>query len=89
MALSKYICKMNEISNQKVFYFRASRTLEIFFVAYEQKHKIFFLYNYEGMHYRLFENKEEVRKFFNYEDSEYLSFEDEEELDFYLLNYNI
>ena len=80
---------MNEITNQKVFYFRTSRTLEIFFVTYEQKHKIFFLYNYEGIHYRLFKNKKEVRKFFNCEESQYLSFEDDEAVDFYLMNYNI
>ncbi len=80
---------MNEITNQKVHYFRNSRTLEIFFVTNKQKYKIFFLYNYEGKYYSLFDNRHEVRKFFNGEESEYLSFEKDAKVDSYLLKFKL
>jgi hypothetical protein len=58
-------------------------------VSYEDKQKLLFLYNYEGIHYRLFDCKKEVQKFFKCENSTFLEFDDNEKLDFYLLNCQI
>ena len=58
-------------------------------ISYEDKQKLLFLYNYEGIYYRLFDCTTEVRKFFKCENAIFLEFEDDEKLDDYLLNYKI
>ncbi len=80
---------MNDIFTRKTIYIRNSRTLEFTVVSSGNEKKLFFIYNYECMHYRLFDCKMEVRKFFNCENSKFLEFEDDEILDFYLLNCQI
>jgi hypothetical protein len=80
-----YIHKMNDIRILKTIEMRTSRTLDILLISYNKKQKILFLYNYEGIHYRLFDNKIEVRKFFNCEESIFLDFDCDEILDSYLL----
>jgi hypothetical protein len=80
---------MNDIETIKTFYIRNSRTLESTVVSSRNEKKLFFIYNYEGLHYRLFDSKIEVRKFFNGENAMFLEFEDDETLDFYLLNCQI
>ena len=80
---------MNDINILKTIEIRASRTLDMLSISCKNKRKLLFLYNYEGIHYRLFDCKIEVRKFFNCENAAFLEFEDDEILDFYLLNYQI
>lgn len=80
---------MNDINILKTIEIRASRTLDMLSVSDKNKRKLLFLYNYEGIHYRLFDCKIEVRKFFNCENATFLEFEDDEALDFYLLNCQI
>ena len=80
---------MNDINILKTIEIRASRTLDMLSVSDKNKRKLLFLYNYEGIHYRLFDCKMEVRKFFNCEDATFLEFEDDKALDFYLLNCQI
>ncbi len=77
---------MNEIWAVKTIYVRSSRTLEFITVTNGQGTRIFYLYNYECFHYRLFDSKIEVRKFFNCEDAQFLEFSDEDVLDSYLMN---
>jgi len=44
----------------------ASRTLETILLTNEKKQqKVVYLYNYEGVHFRIFENLIEVSKFLN------------------------
>ena len=78
---------MNNIRILKTIEIRASRTIEILLIYSKNWNSIFYIYNYEGIHYRLFNCKKEVRKFFNCEDASYLDFCDDESLDDYLLNY--
>lgn len=78
---------MNDINILKTIEIRASRTLDILSISLKNKQKLLFLYNYEGIHYRLFFCKTEVRKFFKCENATFLEFEDDDTLDFYLLNY--
>ena len=80
---------MNSINIIKTFEIRTSRTLDVLSISYEDKQKLLFLYNYEGIYYRLFDCKTEVRKFFKCENAIFLEFENDEKLDSYLLNYKI
>lgn len=77
---------MNDIWTVKTIYIRASRTLEFTIVTNDLGTRMFYIYNYEGLHYRLFNSKIEVRKFFSCEDAEFWEFSDEEILDSYLMN---
>ena len=52
----------------------------------EKNRKFIYVYNYEGIHYRVFNSIEEKRKFFNDDDCTYEEFEDDDTLDDYLLN---
>lgn len=80
---------MNNINIFKTFEIRASRTLDVISISNSNKQKLLFLYNYEGIHYRLFDCKIEVRKFFNCENATFLEFDDDIKLDSYLLNCQI
>lgn len=80
---------MNDVNTLKTIEIRTYRTLDVLDISYKNKRKLLFLYNYEGIHYRLFDCKVELRKFFNRESAKFLEFEDDETLDNYLLNYKI
>jgi len=80
---------MNNINIFKTFEIRASRTLDVISISNANKQKLLYLYNYEGIHYRLFDCKIEVRKFFKSENATFLEFENDEMLDSYLLNYQL
>ena len=56
-------------------------------ISSENQNNIVYIYNYEGIHYRLFDCKKQVRKFFNCENALFIEFENDESLDAYLLNY--
>lgn len=60
---------MNTIKQLKVEYIElASRTLETILLTNEKKQqKVVYLFNYEGLHFRIFESFIEVSNFFNNE----------------------
>lgn len=65
-----------------VEYFRPNRTLETYRNV-ETGHP-FYVYNYEGIHYRLFQTKREKNNFFEKGIEPMLDFEIEESLDKYI-----
>ncbi len=70
-------------------YIRPSRTIETILISKEKKEKVVYVYNYEGVHFRLFSDILELIKFFNNENSEFQCFENDNDLDNFLFNVNI
>lgn len=64
--------------------FNTSKTLETLIIFNEEKNRVFHIYNYEGVHFRLFLNQVNVEKFLNHENAYYLDFDHEKELEEYL-----
>lgn len=62
---------------------RADRNVEVLQVG----STIFYIYNYEGIHYRLFDCLIELINFFQGIESKYLDFNEDDELDNYLENF--
>ena len=75
---------MNNFKAIDVFYVRSNRTIETILVCNEQKERVFFVYNYEGCHFRVFMNILELLNFFGNVFDPEIVYEDEEELDKYL-----
>ncbi len=68
----------------KIEYLRASRTIETIEVSLGRKSKIYFIYNHEGMHFRLFDSLISLIQFFEASIESKISFDNEMELDAYL-----
>lgn len=68
-----------------VKYFRPNRTLE-YYKQIETGGK-FSIYNYEGIHFRLFQNVSERKSFFDEGTEPQLDFDSEKKLDEYLESY--
>ena len=75
---------MNKITLLEVEYLRASRTIETIEVSLDSKAKIYFIYNYEGTHFRLFNSLASLIQFFESNMESKISFDKESELDAYL-----
>ncbi len=75
---------MNKITPLEVEYIRSSRTIETIEVSQGDKLKILYIYNYEGIHYRLFGSLILLIQFFELGIEPYVSFDKETELDAYL-----
>lgn len=75
---------MNKVIQIEAEYLRASRTIETIEVSFGSKVKIYFLYNYEGSHFRLFDSLISLIQFFESNIEPKLSFDKELELDAYL-----
>ena len=80
---------MNKYSAIDVSYLRPSRTLETILLENKKNKRILYVYNYEGVNYRVFNFIKDVLQFFNDEFEPEISFETEEELSSYLANLNI
>ena len=77
---------MNTINTLRTTYLQSNRTVDTIKLENEEATKYFYLYNHEGLLYRLFDSKTAISDFFNNNPSEFLEFEDDETLDNYLLN---
>lgn len=76
---------MNSFSCVDTYYLRASRTIETILVENGNRQNLFFVYNYEGNHFRLFYSIDSLVNFFSCSDAEvYCDFETDEELDNFL-----
>jgi len=75
---------MNTFQTINTEYLRASRTLETILVSKKNLSKVFFLYNYEGISYRLFENHLNLINFFKDKSDCSTHFNTEIELDHFL-----
>lgn len=80
---------MNRLYCADIFYVRSNRTIEVLLIAYQEgmvlKQRIVYLYNYEGIHYRLFDSIQSLFNFFTDDDSGVIAeFDCETDLDNYL-----
>ena len=77
---------MNTITQTDVNYLRPNRTMETLLIENSDTIKTVFIYNYEGVHFRVFENQKEAGKFINCDSNAktITEFIDENELDSYL-----
>lgn len=80
---------MNKYTAINVSYLRPSRTLETILLENKNEKRIVFVFNYDGVHFRIFNFINEILQFFNDELEPEVSFETEEELNSYLANLNL
>lgn len=80
---------MNKYTAIDVSYLRPSRTIETILLEKGNKTRIVYVYNYDGIHFRVFNFIIDVMNFFNNEAEEVISFETEDELGSYLANLDI
>ena len=80
---------MNKYTAINVSYLRPSRTLETILLENKNGKRIVFVFNYDGVHFRIFNFINEFLQFYNDEFEPEVSFETEEELNSYLANLNL
>ncbi|MDO8451797.1 MAG: hypothetical protein Q7S76_02915 [bacterium] len=72
---------MNRITLLDTNYLRPNRTIDSILLSNKKDRKLVFVYNYEGVHFRLFVSPIQVVDFFNEEEEPNLCFESEIDLD--------
>lgn len=80
---------MNKYTAIDVSYLRPSRTIETILLERGNNKRIVYVYNYDGVHFRVFNFIIDVLNFFNNEIDTEISFETEEELGGYLANLDL
>ena len=75
---------MNILKTISTEYIRASRTLETVLVSNKNISDVFFIYNYEGVSYRVFKTQWDLIGFFRDNTENYLHFSTGNELDNFL-----
>lgn len=75
---------MNTFKAIHVEYLRSSRTIETVLVSNQELSQVFFIYNYEGNHFRVFKNHLDLINFFQDNAECDFEFGTEEELDLFL-----
>ena len=84
------LLSMNKIEAISADYITSSRTIEVYQVSNENGDVCtFFLFNRDGISFRLFSSALEMVKFFRDETHVSIHFEKEKRLDKYLMNYHI
>lgn len=80
---------MNNIKTIDSEYIRSNRSIDTILVSKGNSCKTLWIYNFEGVHYRVFENLLDIFGFLNNVTEPKYDFENEIELDNFLLNYRI
>lgn len=80
---------MNIIKTIDTDYLRSNRTIDTILVNQGLISKIFWVYNFEGIHFRIFEKLFDVHNFLNNSFEAKYSFDNEKELDDFLLNFHL
>lgn len=80
---------MNEYREIAVSYLRPSRTLETILLKRGEELRVLYVYNFEGIHFRVFFNLVEILEFFEDKFEPEIAFESEEELDQYLASVDL
>lgn len=75
---------MNTYTTLETSYIIPSRTIETIFLQNTDSNRVIYLYNYEGVHFRIFNTTLELVDFFTNHTEASISFENEQELDQYL-----
>jgi hypothetical protein len=76
---------MNSIKTIDTEYLRSDRTIDTILVYQGVMSKIFWIYNFEGIHFRVFEKLLDIHNFLSNSFEAKYSFNNEKELDEYLL----
>ncbi len=76
---------MNNIKIKNTEYLRPSRTIEAILVSNKDLSKIFYVYNYEGVSYRVFNHYRTVINFSQEKSESDCHFDNEDDLDNFLL----
>lgn len=76
---------MNSCIAIETDYLRSDRTIETILVRNSKSEKLFWVYNFEGIHFRLFETWLAVDHFFKHAEEPLHSFNSETDVDDYLL----
>ncbi len=77
---------MNKFSCIDTYYLRASRTIETVLVTNGSREKVFFIYNYEGYHFRVFCSIMNLIRFFSEQREGDFEFGTDDELDAFFEN---
>lgn len=80
---------MNIIQTIDTEYLRSDRTIDTVLINRGSKSKTLWIYNSQGVHFRVFENLLDVHNFLSNSFEAKFSFDQEEALDSFLLNYPI
>lgn len=75
---------MNTFTTIETSYITPSRTIETILLQNTNSNRVIYLYNYEGLHFRIFNTTIELVDFFTNQTEAGISFEDEQALDQYL-----
>jgi hypothetical protein len=79
----------NKIDAIQIDYIISSRTIESILVSNQKVNKIYFIYNFEGIHFRLFDNTLDLLEFFDNQSDNFIDFNTENELENYLENIDL
>lgn len=80
---------MNSIKTIDTEYLRSNRTIDTILVNQGAISKMFWVYNFEGVHFRVFEKLLDVQNFLNSSFEAKYSFDNEKVLDEFLLNFHL
>ncbi|TVR16482.1 MAG: hypothetical protein EA391_07890 [Balneolaceae bacterium] len=80
---------MNTLTQQNCHYLTPNKTIETISVSNGVKAKTLFIYNYQGISFRVFASKQTLAAFWEGEAEEDQHFETEEELDAFLAHYEL
>ena len=82
----QFLKEMNTINHCNVEYITASKSIEI--VSLKNTDSLFYIYNYEGNHFRVFIELLSLIQFFQYGIEPKNTFSNDEELDDFILSYS-
>lgn len=74
-----------DIEQINIEYLSPSRTIETYLSYGIELQEPFYIYNFEGIHFRFFKNYHSLIQFFEYGMEPDFAFEDEDDLDQYLM----
>ena len=80
---------MNSIKTIDTEYLRSDRTIDTILVKQGVLSKTLWVYNFEGIHFRVFERFLDVYYFLNYSFEAKYQFNSEKEIDDFLLNFHL
>lgn len=80
---------MNNYTAIDVSYIRPSRTIETILLENNGNQKVIYIYNYDGVHFRVFNFIFDILLFFDNKFEPEIYFENEQELGDYLANLNL
>jgi hypothetical protein len=80
---------MNKLIQQNCHYLTSNKTIETISVSNGVNEKAFFIYNYNGVSFRVFQSQQTLAGFWKGEAEEDKHFETEKELDAFLAHYEL